>query len=94
MGDARMATPPKYEADRSDGSNIDCASGQQPSFAAQLRKTLNTIPAYTWYAVPSGTLTFVNERYADYLGLAKNDPLRSGVETGVPWGHPHPAGTS
>ncbi len=80
-----MATPPKYEADRSDGSNIDCASGQQPSFAAQLRKTLNTIPAYTWYAVPSGTLTFVNERYADYLGLAKNDPLRSGVETGVPW---------
>jgi PAS domain S-box-containing protein len=85
IGDARMATPPKYEADRSDGSNIDCASGQQPSFAAQLRKTLNTIPAYTWYAVPSGTLTFVNERYADYLGLAKNDPLRSGVETGVPW---------
>jgi formate hydrogenlyase transcriptional activator len=85
MGDARMATPPKYDADRSDGSNIDCASGQQPSFAAQLRKTLNTIPAYTWYAVPSGTLTFVNERYADYLGLAKNDPLRSGVETGVPW---------
>jgi len=81
----RMATPPKYEADLGDGSNIDCASGQQPSFAAQLRKTLNTIPAYTWYAVPSGTLTFVNERYADYLGLAKNDPLRSGVETGVPW---------
>jgi PAS domain S-box-containing protein len=85
MGDARMATPPKYEADRSDGSNIDCASGQQPSFAAQLRKTLNTIPAYTWYAVPSGTLTFVNERYADYLGLAKNDPLRFGVEINVPW---------
>src|SRR5580693_3587096 len=80
-----MATPPKYEADRSDGSNIDCASGQQPSFAAQLRKTLNTIPAYTWYALPSGTLTFVNERYADYLGLANNDPLRSGVETAVPW---------
>src|SRR5229473_2378264 len=51
----------------------------------QLRKTLNTIPAYTWYAVPSGTLTFVNERYADYLGLAKNDPLRFGVETGVAW---------
>jgi len=38
----------------------------------QLRNTLNTIPAYTWYAVPSGTLTFVNKAYADYLGLAKD----------------------
>src|SRR5882724_4876513 len=85
MDDARMATPRKYEADRSDGSNIDRASGQQPSFAAQLRKTLNTIPAYTWYAVPSGTLTFVNEGYADYLGLAKDDPLRLGMEVDVPW---------
>ncbi len=85
MGDPRMATPPKYEADRSDGSNIDYASGQQPSFAAQLRKTLNTIPANTWYAVPSGTLTFVNEQYADYLGLAKDDPLRLGMEVDVPW---------
>jgi formate hydrogenlyase transcriptional activator len=80
-----MAMPSQNDADRTDGSNIDCASGQEPSFAAQLRKTLNTIPAYTWYAVPSGTLTFVNERYADYLGLAKNDPLRFGVETNVPW---------
>jgi PAS domain S-box-containing protein len=80
-----MATPPQHDADRDDGSNIDCAAGQQPSFAAQLRKTLNTIPAYTWYALPSGTLTFANERYADYLGLAKNDPLRFGIETSVPW---------
>ena len=80
-----MATPPKSKADRSDTLNIDCASGQQPSYAAQLRKTLNTIPAYTWYAMPSGTLTFVNEAYANYLGLAKDDPLRLGVETSVPW---------
>jgi len=85
MGDARMATSSQYNADSTDERNIDCASGQEPSFAAQLRKTLNTIPAYTWYAVPSGTLTFVNERYADYLGLAKNDPLRFGVEINVPW---------
>jgi PAS domain S-box-containing protein len=80
-----MATPPKSKADRSHTLNIDCASWQQPSFAAQLRKTLNTIPAYTWYAMPSGTLTFVNEAYADYLGLAQDDPLRLGVETSVPW---------
>jgi formate hydrogenlyase transcriptional activator len=85
MGDARMATSSQYHADSTDERNIDCASGQEPSFAAQLRKTLNTIPAYTWYAVPYGTLTFVNERYADYLGLAKNDPLRFGVEINVPW---------
>jgi len=85
MGDARMAMPSQHDADRTDRSNIDCASGQEPSFAAQLRKTLNTIPAYTWYALPSGTLTFVNEGYADYLGLAENDPLRLGVEISVPW---------
>jgi PAS domain S-box-containing protein len=83
LGGARMAASAQYEADRGDGSNIDGdSSGQQPSFAAQLRKTLNT---YTWYAVPSGTLTFVNEAYADYLGLAKDDPLRLGLETGVAW---------
>jgi hypothetical protein len=42
------------------------------SVEAQLRATLNMIPAYTWYAPPSGGLTFVNERCADYLGLRKN----------------------
>jgi PAS domain S-box-containing protein len=75
-----------YDTDRTGGSNmdIDCASEQQPSFA-ELRKTLNTIPAYTWYSLPYGTLTFVNERYADYLGLPKDHPLRHGVETGVAW---------
>ena len=85
MGDAPMAMPSQYDANHSEGSNIDIASGQEPSFAAQLRKTLNTIPAYTWYALPSGVLTFVNEGYANYLGLAQNDPLRHGVEIDVPW---------
>jgi PAS domain-containing protein len=83
MVDARMAMPSQYDTDRTDEPTLDCAS--EPSFAAQLRKTLSTIPAYTWYALPSGTLTFVNERYADYLGLAKDDPLRLGVEVDVPW---------
>ena len=41
---------------------------------AQLQATLNVIPAYTWYATPSGGLTFVNKRCADYLGLAKEHP--------------------
>jgi len=52
---------------------------------AQLRATLNMIPAYTWYAAPSGALTFVNERFADYLGLAKDHRLRSGADTGAAW---------
>jgi hypothetical protein len=79
-----MAASAQYEADRGDGSN-GASSGQQPSFAAQLRNTLNTIPAYTWYAVPSGGLAFVNERCADYLGLPRNHPLRFGTHTGAEW---------
>src|SRR5476649_1670567 len=52
---------------------------------AQLQATLNMIPAYTWYAAPSGGLTFVNGRCADYLGLPKHHPLRFGAETGAAW---------
>ena len=55
------------------------------SLEAQLRATLNMIPAYTWYAAPSGALTFVNERGADYLGLPKDHPLRFGTDTGAAW---------
>jgi PAS domain-containing protein len=80
-----MAVSPQYDADREHGSNIDCASGQQPTFAAHLRSTLNTIPVYSWYADPSGALTFVNERNADYLGLPKDDPLRFGIAVGAAW---------
>ena len=43
------------------------------------------IPAYTWYALPSGGLTFVNERAADSLGLPKDHPLRLGIDTGAKW---------
>src|SRR5262249_17739545 len=55
------------------------------SAEAQLQATLNVIPAYTWYALPSGALTFVNERTADYLGLPKDHPLRFGIDTGAEW---------
>jgi formate hydrogenlyase transcriptional activator len=53
--------------------------------AARLQATLNMVPAHTWYAVPSGALTFVNERCADYLGLAKDHPLRFGIEANAAW---------
>jgi PAS domain S-box-containing protein len=56
-----------------------------PPLEEQLRATLNVIPAYTWYADPSGALTFVNGRTADYLGLPKDHPLRSGIATGAAW---------
>jgi PAS domain S-box-containing protein len=50
---------------------------------ARLQATLNVIPAHTWYAAPTGTLAFVNERTADYLGLPTAHPLRSGIDTGA-----------
>jgi PAS domain S-box-containing protein len=43
------------------------------------------IPAYTWYAIASGALTFVNERLSDYLGLPKDHPLRFGIDVGAEW---------
>ena len=50
-----------------------------------LRTTLNLIPAHTWYASPSGGLTFVNGRCADYLGLPEDHPLRTGTATDSAW---------
>src|SRR5258708_888551 len=58
---------------------------QRPPRVPQLQATLNLIPAYAWYALPSGTLAFLNERTADYLGLPKDHPLRFGIDTGAAW---------
>ena len=60
---------------------------ERPGFVAQLQATLNVIPAYAWYAAPSGGLTFVNKRTADYLGLPKDHPLRFGIDVGAEWDH-------
>lgn len=60
-------------------------SGPNSSLAEQLRKTLNAIPAYTWYALPSGALTFMDERSADNHALAEDHPLRLGIDTGASW---------
>jgi PAS domain S-box-containing protein len=71
------------------GVTVDIAEGKKaeewPSFVAQLRATLNVLPAQTWYASPSGGLTFVNNRTADYLGLPQDHPLRSGIDIGAQW---------
>src|SRR6266852_3838554 len=55
------------------------------SLEAQLQATLDKIPAYTWYAAPTGGLTFANTRCADYLGLPSDHPLRFGIDTGAAW---------
>jgi formate hydrogenlyase transcriptional activator len=53
--------------------------------AEQLRNALNAIPAYTWYATPSGALIFLNEHAADYLNLPEDHPLRLGIDIGAAW---------
>jgi PAS domain S-box-containing protein len=57
----------------------------EPTYVAQLQAMLNVLPAYTWYAAPSGVLTFVNKRTADYLGVPKDHPLRFGIGIGAQW---------
>jgi PAS domain S-box-containing protein len=68
------------------GSDVNGVAAQKrPELEAQIQATLNVIPAHTWYALPSGALTFVNERTANYLGLPKDHPLRFGIDTGAEW---------
>jgi PAS domain-containing protein len=50
-----------------------------------LQAILNVLPAYTWYAAPSGALIFVNRRTAEYLGLPEDHPLRFGIDVGAQW---------
>ena len=67
------------------GLDVNGVLHQHLPLEAQLQATLNIVPAYAWYALPNGALTFVNERTADYLGLPKDDPLRFGAGTGTDW---------
>jgi formate hydrogenlyase transcriptional activator len=67
------------------GLHIDTTTQPQAHIEPQLQSTLNVIPAYTWYAAPSGALLFVNERTAEYLGLPKDHGLRFGIDIGGEW---------
>ena len=73
--------------DREPGVIWSTGPEEQPTSAAQLQANLNVLPAYTWYAAPRGALTFVNKRTADYLGVAKDHPLRFGIDVGAEWDH-------
>ena len=50
-----------------------------------LRATLDKLPGYTWYASPTGGLTFVNARTAEYHQIPADHPLRLGTVTDAAW---------
>src|SRR5258706_5953826 len=73
-------------ADRPEPAHTTFDAAQPPDrVGPQLQVTLSLIPAHTWYANPSGVLTFLNERGSDYLGLPRDHPLRLGIGTGAGW---------
>jgi len=65
--------------------HFDSVAQKRLPLGAELQLALNLIPAHTWYAAPSGALTFLNERGSDYLGLPQDHPLRFGIDTGAEW---------
>jgi formate hydrogenlyase transcriptional activator len=65
--------------------HFDSVAHKRLPLGAELQLALNLIPAHTWYAAPSGALTFLNERGSDYLGLPQEHPLRFGIDTGAEW---------
>ena len=65
--------------------HFDGVAQKRLPLGAELQLALNLIPAHTWYAAPSGALTFLNERGSDYLGLPQDHPLRFGIDTGAEW---------
>src|SRR5580704_12976390 len=67
------------------GLDADGAFHGHSQLEAELKLTLDLLPAYAWYAQPNGALTFVNERTGDYLGLPKDHPLRFGTDIDADW---------
>jgi formate hydrogenlyase transcriptional activator len=65
--------------------HFDSVAQKRLPLGAELQLALNLIPAHTWYATPSGALTFLNERGSDCLGLPQHHPLRFGIDTGPEW---------
>jgi PAS domain S-box-containing protein len=50
-----------------------------------LRATLDKLPGYTWHASPTGGLTFVNIRSAEYHQIPADHPIRHGAVTDAAW---------
>ena len=79
----RLAKPDPLTAGSSD--HFDSVAQKRLPLGSELQLALNLIPAHTWYAAPSGALTFLNERGSDYLGLPNDHPIRLGIDTGAAW---------
>ena len=62
--------------------HLETSTRQHPPLESQLQATLNVIPIQAWYAAPGGTLKFLNEAAATYLGLPQFHHLRFGTEVG------------
>src|SRR5712671_7367864 len=58
---------------------------RHPPLRAEIQTARNLIPAFAWCCNPSGGLSSLNERGADYLGLPKDHPIRHGIDTGAEW---------
>jgi PAS domain S-box-containing protein len=56
-----------------------------PPIEANLQTTLNALPIQAWYARASGTLAFVNQTTAKYLGLPSDHPLGFADQFEAPW---------
>src|SRR5258705_14001739 len=65
--------------------HFDSVAQKRLPLGAELQLALNLIPAHTWYAAPSGALTFLNRRRSGSLGLPQGHPLRFGIDTGAEW---------
>src|SRR6266404_1528046 len=62
-----------------------CGARMNNHPSEQLKATLDLNPASSWYANPSGGVTFVNKRNAEYRGIPSDHPLRLGAVKSAPW---------
>jgi PAS domain S-box-containing protein len=87
MHDLKRFSKPQLTSVRQwrDVDNLWGADRMDESLKAQLQATLDMVPAFTWYAAPSGALLYVSSRHADYLGLPQEHLLRFGTDTGAAW---------
>lgn len=50
---------------------------------AQLRKVIDTIPAFVWSSMPDGSIDFINRRFLEFSGLSFEEALGHGWEAAL-----------
>ncbi|MDR9754917.1 PAS domain-containing protein [Pseudomonas sp. SZMC_28357] len=56
---------------------------------ARLRSLINAVPGFVWSATPDGNVSFINQRWCDYTGIALSDACGTGWTTSI---HPDDKG--